>query len=82
MDTIFSFMHKMCACLATAVAFVLLDVPIKVISWIIFLVLGLFLSIIYPLIKNAEGPAWLCNWYDYASSNQWIARYVWNAWIY
>lgn len=82
MDTIFNFVHKMCACIAFAVSLLLLDIPLKIILCVLFLILALVLSIFYPITKNLSGPEWLADVYEYASTRQLIATYVWKCWNY
>lgn len=74
-------MHSICAAVAFMVTLVLIDIPLKVVSLIFFLVLGFMLCIIYPLAKNISFPSWFLTWYDYAKTcNTLIASKVWKAW--
>lgn len=82
METILNFMHKLCSAVAFLVALVLLDLPLKILTWIFFIILGSILCIIYPLVKGAEMPEFITYIYDYASSKQLIATWVWNQWQY
>jgi hypothetical protein len=80
MDAIFDFMHKCCAWAAYIVALVLIDFPLKAILCVIFLVLGLLLSIFYPLVKKRECARWISNLYGYTTGRIWIAEKIWEAW--
>lgn len=82
METIFEFMHKLCSAVAFLVTLVLLDLPLKILSWVFLLILGCILCIIYPLIKDHEGCNFIEVIYDYANSKQLIARWVWKQWQY
>ena len=82
MEKIFEFMHKLCSVVAFLVALVLLDLPLKILSWVFLLILGCILCIIYPLVKNHEGWRFIEVIYDYANSKQLIARWVWRQWQY
>ena len=74
-------MHSICAAVAFMVTLVLIDIPLKVVSLIFFLVLGFLMCLIYPIAKNISWPNWFLNWYDYAKSvNTSLAVKVWNAW--
>lgn len=70
----------MVAVFNTVLTFLCVDVPLKVILCIIFLILGLFLALIYPLVKNTYGPDWIGKLYDYATIRATIAAKVWEMW--
>lgn len=72
-------MHSLCAIVAFTVTLVLIDLPLKIISIVIFLLFALIGCIIYPLIKNITFPNWICDWYEY-TTEWWIAIKVWNTW--
>ena len=82
MDTVLNSIHKMCASAAFIVALVLLDLPLKILSWVFLLILGCILCIIYPLVKNHKGCNFIDVVYEYANSKQLIARWVWRQWQY
>ena len=82
MDALFKGMHILCASTAFVVALVLLDLPLKILSWIFFILIGSILCIIYPLVKDVEGPEFIAYIYDYANSKQLIATWVWQKWQY
>lgn len=82
MEIILEFMHKVCASAAFIVALVLLDLPLKILSWVFLLIFGCILCIIYPLVKNNKGCNFIDVVYEYANSKQLIARWVWKQWQY
>lgn len=82
METIFNFLHKICALAAFIVALVLLDLPLKILSWVYLLILGCVLCIIYPLVKNYQSSNFIDVIYEYANSKQLIAMWVWKQWQY
>lgn len=49
---------------------VLIDFPLKTISYVIFLILGILLSVFYPLTKTWRFPWWICGWYNYATTKK------------
>jgi hypothetical protein len=80
MDTILKFVHLFVAFFNAFVTLVCIDLPLKLILCIIFLILGLFLALIYPLVKNTCGPNWIGRLYDYATTRETIAANVWEMW--
>lgn len=80
MDTILKFTHLLVAFFNAFITLVCVDLPLKLILCIIFLILGLFLAIIYPLVKNTCGPDWIGELYDYATTRETIAAKVWEMW--
>lgn len=81
MDKIFDFMHSLCAGVTFMVTLVLIDIPLKVVSLLFFLVIVSLMCIIYPLVKHIEFPNWWCDWYDYSKSTKnTLAKKVWKAW--
>lgn len=80
MDTILKFVHLFVAFFNAFVTLVCIDLPLKLILCIIFLILGLFLALIYPLVKNTCGPNWIGRLYDYATTRETIAAKVWEMW--
>lgn len=82
METILNFVHKLCSAAAFLVALVLLDLPLKILSWVALLIFGCILCIIYPLVKNNKGCDFIDVVYEYANSKQLIAKWVWKQWQY
>jgi hypothetical protein len=80
MGTILKSIHFMVAVFNTFFTFLCVDLPLKVILCIIFLILGFFLALIYPLVKNTCGPDWIGRLYDYATTRKTIAAKVWEMW--
>lgn len=70
----------MVAVFNTVLTFLCVDVPLKVILCIIFLIIGFFLALIYPLVKNTCGPDWIGRLYDYATTRNTLAFKVWEVW--
>ena len=80
MNTILKFIHFCVACFNAFITLICIDLPLKLILCIIFLILGLFLAFIYPLVKNTCGPDWIGKLYDYATTRATIAAKVWEMW--
>lgn len=80
MSTVLKSIHLMVAVFNTVLTFLCVDIPLKVILCIMFLILGLFLALIYPLVKNTCGPDWIGKVYDYATTQATIASKVWEMW--
>jgi hypothetical protein len=45
-----------------------------------FLIIGFFLALIYPLVKNTCGPDWIGRLYDYATTRETLSSKVWEMW--
>lgn len=81
MIEIFKFMHKTCAWTATLIVLFLIDLPLKGILCLLFLLFGLFVSILYPIVKKIKFPNWLYKVYDYATkSNITLGWRIWKMW--
>lgn len=80
MDTILKFVHLFVAFFNAFVTLVFIDLPLKVILCIMFLILGFFLALIYPLVKNTCDPDWIGRLYDYATTRNTLASKVWEVW--
>lgn len=82
METIFNFTHRLCAYTVTYVTLFLLDLPLKIFLWLVFIVLSVIVSIFYPVVKHFRSPGWMKALYKYATkSNKTIAHKVWKAWL-
>ena len=81
MNTIFNFIHKTCAFMFALTAAIVLDLPLKILSCIWFLIFGLIAYLLYPIMKHITFPNWVGNWYDYAKSwKPYIAHCIYRLW--
>lgn len=80
MDIILKFVHLFVAFFNAFITLICVDLPLKVILCIMFLILGFFLALIYPLVKNTCGPDWIGRLYDYATTRETIALKIWKMW--
>lgn len=80
MSTILKIIHLLVACFNASITLLFVDLPLKLILCIIFLILGFFLALIYPLVKNACGPDWIRRLYDYATTRETLSYKVWEMW--
>ena len=81
MNKILDLMHKLCRFVITITAFICIDIPVKLLLCLIFLILGFIVAISYPIWKNLEGPEWISNIYDYATNFKCsLAKQVYTAW--
>ena len=73
METIFKiaiFLYSNFLCGIAAV----IETVLKVIVWLLFLILGLCLVIIYPIVKNTLiGTGWCSGLYDWCNSTQYFS---------
>lgn len=80
MNTILKFTYLLVAFFNAFITLVCVDLPLKLILCIIFLILGVFLALIYPLVKNTRIPDWIGELYDYATTRETIAAKVLEMW--
>ena len=81
MDKLLDTIHKTIAVLITLMTAVCLDLPLKLLSCGVFIVLGVVFSIFYPLIRKIEMPDWLDTVYEFATKKRlFIASKVWAMW--
>lgn len=50
------------------ITLIVLDLPLKILSAILFIIIGLMAFLLYPVVKRWESPLWFSNWYDYTTS--------------
>lgn len=80
MNTILKLIHLIVAFFNAFITLVCIDIPLKLILCIIFLILGFFLALIYPLVKNACIPNWIGRLYDYTTTRETLSFKVWEMW--
>ena len=81
MNTIFDVMHKTCAFMFALIAALALDLPLKIISCVLFLIFGIITCLLYPIMKHITFPEWVGSWYDYSKSwKPYIARCIYRLW--
>ena len=81
MDQILNTIHQTIAVIVAIIAVLLIDVPLKVLLCLFFIVLGLVCSIFYPITKRLVCPRWMDTAYEYATTTTKLlaARIYW-AW--
>lgn len=81
MRTILRLVHKLCALVAFTVTLVLVDLPLKILSVLFVLIIGILGAIFYPLVKKLTMPRFVSIICDYAL-DEWVpfAKRVWNLW--
>ena len=81
MNKILDFIHGFILWTFTLITLFLIDLPLKVILWVLILLFGLVVSIFYPLVKRIEFPAWVEVVYDYATTKKkLISKHVYRLW--
>ena len=81
MGQILEFIHNFIKWTLTLITLVLIDLPLKAISCIVILILGIIYSLIYPLIKKLEAPIWVEYIYGYATQKKvLISKLIHNLW--
>lgn len=80
MNTVLKFIHLCVAFFNASITWICIDIPLKLILCIIFLILGFFIALIYPLVKHTCGPDWLVSLYNYATTRKALACKVWEMW--
>jgi hypothetical protein len=72
--------HTVCAYVITGFIF-MIESPVKILLLLFFLILGILVSLFYPLAKRIVVPRWMDTIYDYAADfDFWFAKKVWNWW--
>lgn len=82
MRTILRLVHKLCALIAFTVTFILIDLPLKILSILFVLIIGILGAIFYPLVKKLTMPKFFDSICSYALDG-WVlfAKRVWNLWM-
>lgn len=81
MDKILDFIHGFILWTFTLITLICIDLPLKIILWVLILLLGLVVSIFYPLIKRIEFPSCVEVVYDYATTKKnLISKRVYRLW--
>lgn len=81
METILKIFHTFIQCFIIGCCFISIDMPCKIISWILLLLIGFVLTLIFPIAKNMEVPNWFVSWVDYTTSiNKSIALKIGELW--
>ena len=81
MDKILDFIHDFIKWTFTLITLVLIDLPLKAVSCVLILILGIIRSLIYPLIKKLDAPTWVEYIYGYATQkNVLISKLIYNLW--
>lgn len=81
MEKILDFIHGFIKWALTLITFVLIDLPLKAVSCILILILGIIWSLFYPLIKNLFAPTWVEYIYGYATQKKvLISKLIYNLW--
>ena len=75
------FIHDFIKWTFTLITLILIDLPLKAVSCVIILILGMIYSLIYPLIKKLEAPIWIEYLYGYATQKEvLISKFIHNLW--
>ncbi len=81
MNKVLNFILAVVAWIVTAVTFICLDIPLKILAILFILLLGILCAIFYPLTKNFYAPMWLETVFDYsAKPKTLIAKKVHKLW--
>lgn len=82
MRTILRLVHKLCALVAFTVTLVLVDLPLKILSALFVLIIGILGAIFYPLLKKLTMPRFFDTICDYALDGWTLfAKQAWNLWM-
>lgn len=79
METIFNILHKLFASIAFVITLLFIDLPLKILLFVFFILVAIICCVIYPLIKNYTFPNWFCDLYDYLR-NGLLSIKIWKAW--
>jgi hypothetical protein len=81
MSKILDFIHGFILWTFTLITLLCIDLPLKIILWVLILLLGLVVSIFYPLVKRIEFPTCIEVVYDYATTKKnLISKHVYRLW--
>ena len=81
MKKILDFIHGFFLWTFTLITLICIDLPLKIILYILILALGLVFAILYPLTKRVEFPRGFYVIYDYATTKKYLlAKYVYKLW--
>ena len=82
MRTVLKLVHKLCALIAFMIALILVDLPLKILSTLFVLIIGVLGAIFYPLAKKLTMPRFVDIICDYALEGRIVfAKNVWNLWM-
>lgn len=82
MEKILNFMHGFFLWTFTLITLILVDLPLKVVGFVLILIIGLICSILYPLVKKVACPVYgLETMYNYVTTRQLISKYVYDLWL-
>ena len=81
MKKILDFIHGFFLWTFTLITLICIDLPLKIILWVLILALGLVSAIFYPLVKRVVFPIWFDTIYDYATKRKYLlTKYVHKLW--
>ena len=81
MNKVLNFILAIVAWIVTAVTFVCLDIPLKILSIIFILLVGIMCAIFYPFTKRICAPRWFEVTFDYsAKPKMLISKKVYELW--
>lgn len=81
MGQILDFIHNFIKWTFTLITLVLIDLPLKAVSCVLILILGIIYALIYPLVKKLEAPIWIEYLYGYATQKKvLISKLIYNLW--
>lgn len=81
MGQILDFIHNFIKWTFTLITLVLIDLPLKAVSCVLILILGIIYALIYPLVKKLDAPIWIEYLYGYAiQKNVLISKVIYKLW--
>ena len=81
MKKILDFIHGFILWTFSLITLICIDLPLKIILWVLILLLGLVVSIFYPLIKRIELPSCVEVVYEFATTKKYlISKHVYRLW--
>ena len=81
MNKVLNFILAVVAWVVTAVTFICLDIPLKILAIAFILLVGTVCAIFYPLTKHFCAPRWFEVIFDYAAKPRtFIAKKVHELW--
>ena len=73
--------HNAIAYTITLPVLFLIDIPIKGLLLLLYIIISFLNSLFYPITKYLKRPSWMSCVYNYATSKkQTLARIIWKAW--
>lgn len=81
MEDLFCFIHSAVQMVIAMVSLLVIDLPLKIVSWVVLVTASVVIYIFYPITKRINRPNWVDKWITYAiSCDDIITHYILKMW--